>query len=222
MCSLSDLQTKQWIDFFPIETPQDPNHTLSLDFITGLPISERKDALLTVTDSHWRTYESETSYSLYDNNDCWRHCLFVSRLLLPYLRSPDQVDIWQDARFTSKFWQTLTDLLGIKLGLTAAYRPAADGQSEKTNDIVETALRCFIAGDTSKYSTSVQYLPIVEHEYNCTVHSSTGFRPNQLRYALDLRSVPDAFLPNTITSTSETAQEMADRRLEESRWWGQR
>jgi len=113
----------------------------------------------------------------------------------------------------------LMDLLGIKLGLTAAYHPAADGQSEKTNNIVETALRCFIAGDTTKYSKWTKYIPIVEHEYNSMTHTSTGFSPNELRFAVVPRSIPDAYSPTQL-STSESAEELADdlrNRREEAR-----
>jgi transposase InsO family protein len=38
----------------------------------------------------------------------------------------------RDERFTSLFWRTLTQLLGIKLNLSTAYHPQTDGQSERT------------------------------------------------------------------------------------------
>ena len=43
----------------------------------------------------------------------------------------------------SAFWQQLMQLLGSKLGLSTAYYPQTDGQSEKANGIVGTWLGAF-------------------------------------------------------------------------------
>ena len=191
---------------YPIETPE-PNHTLSLDFITGLPLSEHKfNALLTVTDKLTKAIRLIPCTTETSAEDTAR--LFLD-YCYPIFGLPFKLISDRDARFTSRFWQTLMNLLGIKLGLTAAYHPAADGQSEKTNDIVETALRCFIAGDTTKYSCWTRYLPIIEHEYNSMVHTSTGFSPNELRFAIVPRSIPDAYMPTQLSS-SESAEELAE------------
>jgi len=201
---------------FLIETDE-PNHTLSLDFITGLPVSEKKfDALLTVTDKFTKAIRLISCTTTTSAEDTAR--LFLD-YCYPIFGLPIKIISDCDARFTLRFWQTLTELLGIKLGLTAAYHPSADGQSEKTNATVETALRCFIAGDLSKYSKWTQYIPIIEHEYNSMVHMSTGFTPNELRFALAPRSISDALNP-VQASTSEVAEELADdlrNRREEAR-----
>jgi len=64
-------------------------------------------------------------------------------------------------------------LLDVKLGMTTAFHPQADGQSEKTNQTVEIALRCFLGGDVDRYARWTEFLPIVEHEYNSTTHDTT-------------------------------------------------
>lgn len=66
------------------------------------------------------------------------------------------------------------ELLGIQLGMTSAFHPQGDGQSERTNQTVEMALRCFMGGNEEHYDKWVDYLPIVEHEYNSTVNDTTG------------------------------------------------
>ena len=71
-------------------------------------------------------------------------------------------------------------LLGVNQGMTAAFHPSADGQAEKTNQIMEIGLRCFLDGNLTKYSKWMDYLPILEHEYNSLIHSSTNFSPNEL------------------------------------------
>jgi len=112
------------------------------------------------------------------------------------------------------------DLLGIKLGLTAAYHPLPDGQSEKTNYTVETALQCFIVRDTSKYTTWTKYIPIIGHEFDSMVHTTIGFTPNELRFGLSPRSIVDAYNPAQLASANESAEELADdlrNRREEAR-----
>jgi transposase InsO family protein len=114
----------------------------------------------------------------------------------------------RDPRFTSKFWSTLMKLLDVKLRLTAAYHPQADGQSERTNAIVEIGIRCLLAGDEDKYKRWVDYLPIFEHEYNSTIHSSTGMSPNELRYSCQPRGIADLAYP--FEGISESAEQLAE------------
>jgi hypothetical protein len=78
----------------------------------------------------------------------------------------------------------LTQLLGIELGMSTAFHSQADGQSERMNQTVEIALRCFLGEDVECYGKWVDYLPILEHELNSTVHDSTNFTPNQIRFAM--------------------------------------
>jgi hypothetical protein len=47
-------------------------------------------------------------------------------------------------------------LLDVKLGMTTAFHPQADGQSEKTNQTVEIALRCFLGGDVDRISGQIK------------------------------------------------------------------
>jgi hypothetical protein len=95
--------------------------------------------------------------------------------------------------------------------MTAAYHPSADGQSEKTNQTVEVALRCFLEADRKKYAKWVDYLPIVEHEYNSMVHISTGFAPNELRYLVVPRGIMDTAAATDVSAVkSDSAQQMVD------------
>ena len=184
----------------------DPFHTLSLDFVTGLPHSEDGyNALLTVTDKFSKAIKLIPCHETTSAED-------TAQLYLRYAYStfglPVKLISDRDSRFTSKFWRTLMALLGVDIGMTSAFHPQADGQAEKTNATVEIALRCFLAGDTAKYAKWTSYLPIIEHEYNSTIHSSTGFSPNQLRYAVSPRSIADLSYP--IEGASESAEQLTE------------
>ncbi|KAI3776070.1 hypothetical protein L1987_45831 [Smallanthus sonchifolius] len=47
----------------------------------------------------------------------------------------------RDARFTSRFWQSLQTALGTRLDLSTAYHPQTDGQTERTIQTLEDMLR---------------------------------------------------------------------------------
>jgi len=178
-------------NMYPIPTT-DPLGTLSIDFITGLPMSEDKNALMTVTDKYTKAVRLIPCNDTTTAEDAAR--LFLD-YCYPIFGLPTKIISDRDSRFTSAFWSTLMDLLGIDLGMTSAFHPAADGQAEKSNQTVEIALRCFLAGDVSRYDKWVRYLPVVEFEYNNTPQSSTEQSPNELRFAMKLRGIPDAILP---------------------------
>jgi Chromo (CHRromatin Organisation MOdifier) domain len=99
-------------------------------------------------------------------------------------------------------------LLGVKHGMTAAFHPSADGQAEKTNQTVEIGLWCFLGGKVDRYPKWMDYLPILEHEYNSLVHESTKYTPNELRFAIPLCGISDLATPPKISS--ESAESLAD------------
>jgi transposase InsO family protein len=51
----------------------------------------------------------------------------------------------QDRVFTNKFWKELFSLARVQLGLSTAYHPQSDEQTERVNQCLETFLRCFVS-----------------------------------------------------------------------------
>jgi hypothetical protein len=99
-------------------------------------------------------------------------------------------------------------LLDIKLGLTIAYHPQADGQSERTNSIVEIGIRCLLSGEEKRYTNWVDYLPIFEYEYNSMIYISIGISSNELRFACQPRGVTELLYP--FEGKSESAEILAE------------
>ena len=184
----------------PIPTTPTPFHTITIDFVVGLPMSsDKQNAMLTITDKFTKAVKfipCDETITAKQTADLYLQHAYTTFGL------PAKIISDRDPKFTSTFWQTLCHNLGIKLGLTTAYHPAADGQSEKTNQTIETALRCLIGGDIDKYPKWTSYLPILEHEINSTKNASTGFTPNELRYTMPPRSIPDAIIDSTIISNA--------------------
>jgi len=47
----------------------------------------------------------------------------------------------RDAKFTSKFWESLQNALGTEFRFSIAFHPQTDGQSERTIQTLEDLLR---------------------------------------------------------------------------------
>jgi len=120
VCQTSKLSHESSLGpLYPIPA-EEPCHTLSLDFITGLPVSQWKDALFTITDKFMKamcliTCNKDTDIietaKLY-----LKYCYPVFSLLFKIISD-------QDVRFTSRFWMSLMHLLDINQGMTTAFIP---------------------------------------------------------------------------------------------------
>ena len=95
------------------------------------------------------------------------------------------------------------------MGITVAFYPQADGQSERTNATVEIALRCFLGGDINLYPKCTEYLPIIELEYNNILQASMNISLNDLRFAMQLWEIPDT-LSLIDAHSSESAESVAE------------
>ncbi len=76
----------------------------------------------------------------------------------------------------SDMWRELQRLLGTKLRPATAYHPhpQTDGQTERTNRVVEEVLRHSV---TLEQDTWDELLPAVELAINTTVKRATGMSP---------------------------------------------
>ena len=57
----------------------------------------------------------------------------------------------RDARFTGRFWTSLFGLLGSKLKFSTANHPQTDGQTERTNAVLEEYLRHFVTASQTDW-----------------------------------------------------------------------
>jgi len=93
--------------------------------------------------------------------------LGVAKLYLewvfPFVGLPDRVISDRDPKFTSKVFKEVCELLEVKQNISSAYHPQTDGQSEKTNQHVETALRIFRNFQQDNWS---DLLSVVQYQLN--------------------------------------------------------
>ena len=166
----------------PLALPEDKWTDVSLDFIMGLPVSERQnDGILTVVDRATKMVHlvpvRQTITAAETARVYWEQ---IGRLH----GIPRSIVSDRDPRFVSKFWQEFWKILGSKLRMSSAHHPQTDGQTEAANRVVEQVLRCTIH-DSQEVTHWERYLPIVEFVMNSSSSPSTGYSPFYLNYGYE-------------------------------------
>jgi hypothetical protein len=133
---------------------------------------------------------------------------FIRHHGLPEKIISDRVSI-----FLSKSWKEVQQLLQVRPAPSTAWHPRLDGQTEWTNQTVETFLHHFVLDQQDNW---FNLLPIAELVFNSSVSSSTGFSPFFVQSAFHPQTnmfnkgskVPaaDQFLENII-SIQDTLQD---------------
>ena len=95
----------------------------------------------------------------------------------PYTGIPKKIISDRDTRFTSQFFRELCDQLGIKQNISSAYHPQTDGQSERTNQTLETILRIYCNHQQDNWA---DWLKIAQYVINCRPSSTTKKPPYEL------------------------------------------
>jgi len=134
--------------------------SISKDFITQLPESQGKTEIMVVVDRFTKMvhfiglHENTTRKDVGDTYlwEVWKlHGL------------PTEIISDMDKKFSSEFWESLYKMLGVKRRRSTAYHPQTDGQTERTNQVLEGCLRTFVNYDQNGW---YQLLLLAEHAYN--------------------------------------------------------
>jgi hypothetical protein len=138
-----------------------PFETVALDFIVKLPVSQGFDSILTVTDQGC----TKAAIFIPCNKDITVEetaALYIKHVFA-HFGLPTKVISDRDLRFMSKFMQAACEVTGVKHAPSTAYHPRTDGQSERSNQWLETAIR-FITDEKQK--NWAPYLPITQFVHN--------------------------------------------------------
>jgi hypothetical protein len=138
-----------------------PFETIALDFIVKLPVSQGFDSILTITDQGCM----KVAIFILCNEDITAEetaALYIKHVFA-HFGLPTKVISNQDPRFMSKFMQAACKVTGVKHTPSTAYHPRTDGQSERSNQWLETAI-WFITNENQK--NWAPYLPIAQFMHN--------------------------------------------------------
>jgi hypothetical protein len=161
-------------------TPHHTNYTQHQTFRdnrTGfhcklLPKSGECDTILTITD-----HDCTKAVILVPCKEAMTTEEFLElyrERVFPYTGIPQKIISDRDVRFTSEMFKELCDQLAIKHNMSTAYHPQTDGQSERTNQSVETILRVFCNQAQDNWR---EWLPVVQYILNARPSATTKQTP---------------------------------------------
>ena len=187
----------------PLPIPPFPWHTVSLDFVEGLPKSQGFDVILVVVDK----------LTKYAHFLPLRHPFTAAQVAQAFLDGvyklhglPHCIISDRDKIFTSALWQELFKLTDTQLMMSSAYHPQTDGQTERLNQCLETYLRCVVHANPKNWS---RWISQAEYWYNTTFHSALGKSPFEVLYGRSPRHFGVA--DTTAPSNTDVAQWLQER-----------
>jgi hypothetical protein len=187
----------------PLPIPDEAWKQLSMDFIEGLPLSEKCNVIVVVVDrltkyAHFfavkHPYTAQSIAQLFLDNVVKLHGM------------PKSIVSNRDPIFLSKFWKELFTLYEVKLTLRTAYHPQTNGQTERVNQCLEMYLRCAIHENPKQWK---KWLPLAELWYNSSYHTSMGCSPFKALYGYEPNL---ALVPTVTTDTQPTIVEAIKHR----------
>ena len=170
------VRHKPYGDLQSLPVPTHRWKDLTMDFVTGLPIStdwkgDSYDSILVVVDRmvHYKPVQTTI--------DAPGVAKVITNVIVRHHGLPDSIVSDRGSVFTSKFWSSLCYFLGIKRRLSTVFHPQTDGQTERQNSTMEAYLRAFVNFEQNDWA---RLLPMAEFAYNNAKNASTGYTPFEL------------------------------------------
>ncbi|MCO5568990.1 hypothetical protein L7F22_022695 [Adiantum nelumboides] len=189
----------------PLPVPKERWESISMDFITTLPRTNKGNAqILVIVDRFSKMAHLIPCKKAASAPDI--ASLFVQHIFRIH-GLPRSIISDRDPKFTGHFWTFLFKSLGTNWLFSSAYHPQTDGQTERVNQILEEMLRHYIQNRIASWE---EYLPLVEFAYNNAPHSVTGMTLFQAAYG-HTPLVPTNFvLQHKVALADQLVQEMQD------------
>ena len=161
----------------PLSVPDSRWHTVTMDFIMDLPRSASGyDAIMVLVDKLTKYVHLIPVVKTCSAEDVARY--FIQHVY-QYHGLPKVLISDRDPRFTSNFWKAFCKRLGMDPRYSTAFHPQTDGQTERTNRVLEEVLRHFIDGDHKNWE---DLLPLAAFAMNNAKSSTTGETPFYLNH----------------------------------------
>ena len=192
--------------YTPLPIPQGPWEDVSLDFITGLPRTQRhKDSIMVVVD---RFSKMAHFISCHTTNDASSIANLYFKEVVRLHGIPRSMVSDRDTKFLSHFWLTLWRKFGTHLKFSTTCHPQTDGQTEVTNRTLGTLLRVLVKKSIKGWD---ELLPHAEFAFNRAPSKATSLSPFQVVYGCNPRTPLDLVpIPNPTKFSWE-----ADKRAKE-------
>lgn len=156
----------------PLPVPQRPWKQVSVDFVTGLPLSKGKyDMIMQAVcrlskERHW--IPCHTSMDTPELSQLFMDTVYRLHGLCDGLTTD------RDTLFTNALWKQLTKRLGVNRQMSTAFHPETDGQTERLNAVMEQYLRNFVTYTQEDWA---DWLSLGEFSANNWDSETTGVSP---------------------------------------------
>ncbi|KAL6586442.1 hypothetical protein OROMI_001430 [Orobanche minor] len=175
----------------PLPVPSSPWVAISMDFVLGLPRTQRgNDSIFVVVDRF-----SKMVHFIPCNKtaDTVKVAIIFFREVYRLHGLPSSIVSDRDTRFLSFFWKSFWRTANTQLDYSSGYHPQTDGQTEVVNRSLGDLLRCLVGEHLRSWDIQLSQ---VEFAHNSAVNRSTSLPHFHIVYAMlprgpsDLMSLP--------------------------------
>jgi transposase InsO family protein len=191
----------------PLPVPERSWRHISMDFITHLPESQGYDSILVVVDRLTKMKHFVACKDTCNAEDVAK--LYVSHVWKLH-GLPETVVSDRGPQFVSAFWKHLIHRLKIQSLLSTAYHPETDGQTERTNAILEQYLRAYVAYLQDDWA---DWLSLAEFAANSVRSETTKSSPFYANYGFHPRMGFEPIQPDN-KPASRDAEDFSKRMQE--------
>jgi hypothetical protein len=159
----------------PIASPSECWRVVGVDMIVNLPPTDDGNDAIVVFGCH--NSKMVRPIATQSTLDAEGFAWVYFKEIFPHYGMPERIISDRGPQWNSEFFKALCDLADIRLNLSTAYHPQTNGLIERSNEVIETALRHFVAPDHKNWDRK---LPFVEFALNSAYRKSLGCSPFHL------------------------------------------
>ncbi|CAI7907028.1 unnamed protein product [Closterium sp. NIES-54] len=184
----------------PIPSPERAWQQVTMDFVTMLSSNPGgNDAVMVVVDTLTKMAHFAACKKSISAEETAR--LFIA-IVVRLHGIPATIISDRDTKFTSNFWKNLWEQFGTRLLFSSSYHPDTNGQTERTNQMMEQLIRATCDDPT----TWEQQLPLIDFAYNKATSATT----QQSLFYLNYRQNPTVPLTPSQDNPTPRAHQFAE------------
>lgn len=155
----------------PLPTPGRPWSHIGVDFVTGLPVSDGMTTILTIVD---RFSKAAHFVGLPKLPSAHETAVLLTNHVFRLHGIPLDIVSDRGPQFISQVWKAFCHALGATVSLSSGFHPQTNGQTERANQDLESALRCVAASNPTSWNAHLNW---IEYAHNSLSSSATGVSP---------------------------------------------